>query len=193
MGFLDSSMLQKTFEELIPIYSSPDRAYHNLAHIQACLAEFEVVRTLASNPIAMQTAICFHDVIYDTHAHDNEERSADFAREQLQLAGADETLISTVVELILATKHNQPVSGDAALLVDIDLAILGKPADEFARYDTAIRQEYAWVSEEAYRAGRSKVLQSFLDRETIYQTEFFRNRYEVQARLNLQQALLRLK
>ncbi len=193
MGFLDSSMLQKTFEQLSPIYTSPDRAYHNLAHIQACLAEFEAVRSLASNPTAMQTAIWFHDVIYDTHAHDNEERSADFAREQLQLAGADEALINTVVELILATKHNQPVSGDAALLVDIDLAILGKPADEFDRYDAAIRQEYAWVSEEAYRAGRSKVLQSFLDRETIYQTEFFRNRYEVQARLNLQQALLRLK
>jgi predicted metal-dependent HD superfamily phosphohydrolase len=186
-------MTDHNFSQLIPIYSSPDRAYHNLAHIQACLAEFEVVRSLASNPIAMQTAICFHDVIYDTHAHDNEERSADFAREQLQASGADETFINTVVELILATKHNQPVSGDAALLVDIDLAILGKPADEFARYDAAIRQEYAWVSEEAYRAGRSKVLQSFLDRETIYQTEFFRNRYEVQARLNLQQALLRLK
>ena len=94
-----------------------------------------------------------------------------------------------MVDLILATKHNRPVSGDAALLVDIDLAILGKPADEFDRYDAAIRQEYAWVSEEAYRAGRSKVLQSFLDRTTIYQTEFFRNLYEAQARTNLQRVL----
>lgn len=186
-------MTDHTFNQLIPIYSSPDRAYHNLAHIQACLTEFEAVRSLANDPIAMQTAIYFHDVVYDTHAHDNEERSADFAREQLQKSGADETLISTVVELILATKHNQPVSGDAALLVDIDLAILGKPADEFDRYDAAIRQEYAWVSEEAYRAGRSKILQSFLDRPSIYQTDYFRNQYEVHARLNLQHALLRLK
>ena len=72
-------MTDHTFTQLIPIYSSPDRAYHNLAHIQACLSEFEAVRSLASNPTAMQTAIWFHDVIYDTHAHDNEERSADFA------------------------------------------------------------------------------------------------------------------
>ena len=73
------------------------------------------------------------------------------------------------------------------------VAILGKPADEFARYDAAIRQEYAWVSAEAYRAGRSKVLQSFLDRDRIYQTEFFRNRYEEKARENLQRVIKRLK
>lgn len=173
-------------------YNSPDRTYHNLTHIHSCLAEFEAVRSLAENAVAMKIAIWFHDVIYDTHAHDNEERSADFAREALQKLGADEAFVNNVVELILATKHNQPVSGDAALLVDIDLAILGKPTDEFDRYDTAIRQEYHWVSEEAYRAGRSKVLQSFLDRPSIYQTDHFRTQYEAQARINLARAIRRL-
>lgn len=189
---MKTSLSHKMFEQLVPLYSTPERAYHNLAHIQACLTEFEAVKSLASDPIALQAAIWFHDVIYDPQAHDNEERSADFAAEQLRSLGLDEAQIEQVKNLILATKHDRPVRGDAALLVDIDLSILGKPAEEFDRYDAAIRQEYSWVAEDAYRTGRTQVLQKFLDRPSIYQTEHFFSRYEAQARANLQRAIAKL-
>ncbi|MFN8441495.1 MAG: hypothetical protein U0175_12020 [Caldilineaceae bacterium] len=185
-------MLQKMFEQLVPLYSTPDRAYHNLAHIEACLTEFEAVKSLASDPVALQAAIWFHDVIYDPRSHDNEERSADFAAEQLRSLGMDEAQLEQVKQLILATKHDRSVIGDATMLVDIDLSILGKPAEEFDRYDAAIRQEYQWVAEDAYRVGRAKVLQKFLDRPSIYQTDYFRIRYEAQARINLQRAIKQL-
>lgn len=192
MSISDRSILSKTFKQLVPLYSTPERAYHNLAHIQACLTEFEGVKSLASDPIALQAAIWFHDVVYDPRAHDNEERSADFAAEELRSLGLDEAQIERVKDLILATKHDRPVGGDAALLVDIDLSILGKPADEFDRYDAAIRQEYSWVAEEAYREGRTQVLQRFLDRPSIYQTEYFRDCYELPARANLTRAIAKL-
>ena len=179
-------------EQLRALYSSPTLTYHNLAHIQACLTEFEMVKSLANDPVTLHAAIWFHDVIYDPRAHDNEERSADFAAEQLRSLGLDEVQIEQVKALILATKHDRPVTGDAALLVDIDLAILGKAADEFDRYDAAIRQEYSWVAEDAYRIGRTQVLQKFLDRPSIYQTDHFRSRYEAQARANLQRAIAKL-
>lgn len=182
------------FVELATAYSNPPRAYHTLDHIEQCLLELEGVPANLSidNPAALEAAIWFHDAIYDPQAHDNEERSADFAAEKLGELGVADLMIAEVRRLILATKHDQPVSGDVALIVDIDLAILGKPPDEFDHYDTAIRLEYSWVPDDLYRVGRSRVLQGFLDRPTIYQTEYFRNRYEAPARLNLQRAIARL-
>ena len=44
------------------------------------------------------------------------------------------------------------------------------PGHDAAR---AVFFEYAWVTESAFRAGRSKVLQSFLDRTRIYTTDYF--------------------
>jgi predicted metal-dependent HD superfamily phosphohydrolase len=39
---------------------------------------------------------------------------------------------------------------------------------------------------------RSEVLNGFLGRQPIYQTEYFRTRYETQARTNLERVLSRL-
>ncbi len=67
---------QSIYRELASLYSQPHRYYHNLHHIAECLAEFDSVRHLASQPVAVELAIWFHDAIYDTRAQDNEERSA---------------------------------------------------------------------------------------------------------------------
>lgn len=64
------------WKELLAAYSDAARAYHNLNHIADCLALFDEHRHLATNPVSMEFAIWFHDVVYDTHASDNEERSA---------------------------------------------------------------------------------------------------------------------
>ena len=63
------------------------------------------------------------------------------------------------------------------------------PRHHHQQQQQQIRQEYAWVSEQDYRIGRSKVLQSFLQRKVIYQTDYFRKRFEQQARMNIQTAL----
>lgn len=96
--------------------------------------------------------------------------------------------------LILATQHHTlPDVPGAALVVDIDLSILGRPAAEFDRYEAAIRQEYEWVPEPAYRQARLRILDGFVARPAIYQTAFFQERYEAQARLNLARSIQRLR
>jgi predicted metal-dependent HD superfamily phosphohydrolase len=118
---------QPPWLQLHAAYTETSRAYHNLDHIDHCLVEFAIARQLANDPIAVEAAIWFHDVIYDTHRKDNEERSAEFASAALAKAGASESFCRNVSTLILATKHqSKPTSNDASLLTDIDLSILGQ-------------------------------------------------------------------
>jgi len=52
---------QDTFDELIQAYSSPERFYHNLVHIEDCLALFDRTNALAIHPEEVELAIWFHD------------------------------------------------------------------------------------------------------------------------------------
>jgi predicted metal-dependent HD superfamily phosphohydrolase len=176
------------FEALAMRLAEPHRAYHNAVHIAACLRHFDGVRDRFAAPDEAEFALWWHDAIYDPRAPDNEARSADLARAFLSGAAADR-----VAALILATKHDAPPApGDAELVVDIDLAILGAPAAEFAAYDAAIRREYSWVPEARFRTGRTAVLRGFLARPAIYRTALFHAKLEAPARLNLDAALAAL-
>ncbi len=182
------------FKSLLAAYREPHRKYHNDVHIDACLLEFATARHLAHHPDEVELAIWFHDAIYDTRAKDNEERSAAWLVTELDKAAARRGIISRVRDLILATKHDQLLADhDQQLMTDTDLAILGKPPEEFDQYDRQIHEEYSWVEDSLYRSGRQAVLQHFLHRSTIYGTDYFRERYESQARLNLQRAIALLK
>ncbi len=74
----------KLRDELVRAYAAPERHYHNLAHIEAML-ELHAQRTRTHCPIrqAVEAAIWFHDAVYDTRRHDNEERSAQLAADRL--------------------------------------------------------------------------------------------------------------
>jgi predicted metal-dependent HD superfamily phosphohydrolase len=67
-------------DDLRSRYSAPDRHYHGLHHIEDCLEKFDVCRQEAERPAEIEMAIFFHDAIYDTHAADNELKSAEWAR-----------------------------------------------------------------------------------------------------------------
>jgi predicted metal-dependent HD superfamily phosphohydrolase len=188
------SSAQPPLEQLLQNYSEPQRAYHTLAHIHDCLAQFDAVSVLAEHPLEVEAALWLHDVVYNPGAADNEERSADWATTTLEQGGVQAATIDRIRELILATRHKTiPESVDTALVVDIDLSILGRDAQAFARYEQQIRLEYNRIPEPAYRMGRCSVLESFLNRAFIYETSFFRERYESQARRNLSRSVARLR
>jgi predicted metal-dependent HD superfamily phosphohydrolase len=184
---------ESPWRQLHAAYTESWRAYHNLNHIDHCLKEFTRVRQLVNDPNAVEAAIWFHDVIYDTRGNDNEERSADVAEAALGAAGLSETLRHHVRALILATKHVEtPQSKDASLLVDVDLSILGASSEDYDEFERQIRSEYSWVSENDFAAGRARVLSGFLSRKSIFATEEFGCRFEGQARVNLSRAIKNL-
>lgn len=182
----------RVFDDLLSRWSSPSRRYHNIEHLRDCLDELAssgpVDGVAGRRPVAL--AIWFHDAIYDATRSDNEAASADLADAALRALGEPRPAVADVCRLILDTAHRaEPVTADGRLIVDIDLAILGKPPERFDRYDAAIRAEYAHVPDADYRAGRSRVLRGFLDRPRIYRIPRFAERYESQARINLTLAI----
>jgi predicted metal-dependent HD superfamily phosphohydrolase len=182
------------FERLRDAYGEPHRAYHTARHIGACLRLFDQpdVKRLATRVAEVEAALWFHDAIYDTHARTNEEESAALATELLLSDGVAPEVAERVAAHVLATRGHVADTGDTQLVLDIDLAILGAKTSEYARFEQEIRAEYAWVDEEAYRAGRSAVLRSFLERDRIYGAAVLRERLEARARSNLATALSQL-
>ena len=102
-------------------------------------------------------------------------------------------MAARVADLILATRHHgAPSSADAAVLVDIDLAILGAGANRFEEYERQVRQEFSSVPGLLFRRERRKILEGSLARSHVYFTDYFRGRFEVQARANLERSIERL-
>ena len=179
---------------LLAAWSEPQRRYHTLRHLGDCLALFEDAAHLARQPAEVEVALWFHDAIYDLKAKYNEARSAAWADQALADAQAATEVRQRVHALIMATCHDAlPATDDERLLVDIDLSILGATAERFDEYEVQVRQEYAWVPGPLFRSKRGEILQAFLARPSIYSTPWFRERFEAQARSNLQRSVARLR
>jgi len=180
-----------TYAKLVAAYSKPDRHYHSLDHIADCLDQLDACALPAeqSDPIAL--ALWFHDAVYNWRSKTNEADSATWAGEFLNGCDAAQELSTHVIGFIMATRHfvPEPLVGDQFLIVDIDLSILGRAPDVYDRYEVAIGEEYKWVPKVTYRRERRAVLRSFLERDTIFQTDRFKERFDVPARENLQRAI----
>lgn len=147
-------------------WDSPGRSYHTRQHLNECLA---LVKDWADELTPVQCsvltlAVWFHDAVYDPRRSGNEEQSALIAFKALRRSGVAEEHCARIRDLIRATDHvNDVPVGDKLtdLLLDIDLAILGAPAERFAEYQSQVRDEYNWVPAEAYAVGRGAVLEKF--------------------------------
>lgn len=171
-------------------YQEPQRKYHTLQHLDECLLRFDEVKQHAEHPAEVELALWFHDAIYDLTRKDNELRSAEWAKTSVQASGLTDEAGARVHALIMMTVHNAvPVGRDAEALIDVDLSIFGAAPERYEEYERQVRSEYAFVPEALFRRERSRILQEFLKRERVYSTPYFRERYEPQARANVQRSI----
>ncbi|MEO0415027.1 MAG: N-methyl-D-aspartate receptor NMDAR2C subunit [Verrucomicrobiota bacterium] len=178
-----SPLAQVHFEKLQNHYSEPGRSYHNWDHITDCL---EQLRESPFQSDAVTTALLFHDAIYDTNRHDNEEASADLAYESLLELGDSPSFANQVRSLVIITDHQTPTTAlEDQIITDIDLSILGRSAEVYLHYAQSVRQEYAHISDCEFIAGRRKVMNHFLARQHIFQTGHFHDKFEQAARRNI--------
>jgi predicted metal-dependent HD superfamily phosphohydrolase len=169
-------------EALVAAYTAPGRHYHNLAHIEDCLAGLAQVEGLSASEREILTeAIWWHDVVYNPTRFDNEELSAQLAERHVRAE-----ISSEVGRLIRLTKTHDVRADDrlGAILISIDLSILGAEPARYDAYATAIRQEFIHISDADYRAGRAAVLRRFAARPVIYPDAGFAAKYDQRARGN---------
>lgn len=178
-------------QELVAAYTAPSRHYHNLAHIEDCLAALAGVDNLSVTAREILTeAIWWHDVVYDATRGDNEELSARLAEQHVRADISQE-----VGRLIRLTKTHDVAPDDrlGAILISIDLSILGAETARYDAYAAAIRQEFIHVPDTDYRAGRTKVLSQFAARPVIFPERGFAAAYDKQARENLAREIASLR
>ena len=197
--FASDKLIDSSYDDLIKAYTEHGRHYHNLGHINDGLDKLDEVRDLglASDPNGIEVAWWFHDAVYDTRSHVNEESSAAVANNILKNLGFSDKLLAhidlriKVTQLILATKHDfLPGTEDGRLMVDIDLSSLGTPPEIFDQNTADIRKEYAHVSDDDFVRGRVQFFRKFLEgRPSIYSTKHFRDIYEKQAQENLKRLI----
>lgn len=194
-NFLDEIWIKdpkSVYEEIRKMYSWNDRFYHDLSHIVFWLNALQEMKWKIDNIKELTLAWIFHDIIYDSTKSWNEEASAEFVIDFCK--GNNLEYYKDVERLILITKHNWlPNKEDEKIIVDIDLAILWQDWDTFSEYEKNVRREYSGATNDQWKDGRIKVLKSFLDREFIYFSKDFKEKYEEQARENLKKSINILK
>jgi predicted metal-dependent HD superfamily phosphohydrolase len=171
------------FDRLVAAYGEPHRRYHTLAHVVEMLDCLEESRSLAVNPDAVALAVWFHDAVYDsTVAHGaNEAASADL----LSALCAGDAAAQAHAMILHSAHHGPSGDPDTQLFCDLDLYRLAGPLETFLKHGDDVRAEYDWVSDEAWASGRASFMGGMLKRPVIFQTDYWRDRLEADARRNI--------
>jgi predicted metal-dependent HD superfamily phosphohydrolase len=180
--------------DLLRRYAEPHRRYHTTQHLAEVLDHVDELAAEADDAGAVRLAAWFHDAVYDPSRGDNEERSAVLAERMLADTDLPAGAVAEVARLVRLTTTHDPAAGDrdGAVLCDADLAILAASPDRYAAYAAAVREEYAAVPDEAFRAGRAEILRSLLDLPALFRTARARARWEAAARHNIETELMLL-
>jgi len=189
------TLIAASWTEITENYSQKNRAYHNLTHLQNMFQELEQYKSEIEDLDVLKFAIWYHDLIYNALKKDNEERSADFAKNILSQTTFAADRIERCYQQILSTKTHQPKDSttvDDQLMIDFDLEILSRDWETYKIYCQQIRKEYWMYPGPLFRKGRKKAMQHFLERPTIYQSSFYQQAKEAQARANIEREIAEL-
>jgi predicted metal-dependent HD superfamily phosphohydrolase len=171
-------------------YSSKKRHYHTLHHLDNLLSQLTEVKSEIQNWETILFTLFYHDIIYNSIKSDNEEKSAELAEKRMKQISVSKDKIELCKKQILATKsHIRSTDNDTNYFTDADLSVLGQNWETYLLYYKNVRKEYSIYPALVYNPGRKKVLNHFLSMDRIFKTDFFYNKFETQAKLNLQQEI----
>ena len=175
---------------LLDRWAEPRLRYHTTDHLLAVLDHIDVLEAhgeRAEDPAAARLAAWFHDAVYLPDRSENEERSARLAERALTELGVGADRTAEVARLVRLTVSHDPADDDTngAVLCDADLAVLASPPAAYAAYTAAVREEYAFVPDDAFRAGRAAVLRQLLDLPGLFRTPYGQRVWADPARRNM--------
>ena len=186
---------------LIMLWSTPDRAFHNLRHLIDLLTRVDELSEETRNPDLVRLAAWYHGAIFSVSADqamhrnggEDEAASAALAYEELVAAGVSEKNANRVSELIMnLRRHDLPTSDiDAAALSDADLGCLAIEPQRYREYSRLIYSEYAHLPLLSYLRTRTTIVRKLLARDRLFASPLGQ-RWELPARENLEAELRRL-
>lgn len=186
---------------LIMLWSTPDRAFHNLRHLIDLLTRVDELSEETRNPDLVRLAAWYHGAIFSVSADqamhrnggEDEAASAALAYEELVAAGVSEKNANRVAELIMnLRRHDLPTSDiDAAALSDADLGCLAIEPQRYREYSRLIYSEYAHLPLLSYLRTRTTIVRKLLARDRLFASPLGQ-RWELPARENLEAELRRL-
>lgn len=187
------------------LYAQKHRHYHDITHIQNCLAEFEAYRSDNKDNVTIDeanvvtTAIWYHDAVYNPYSKLNEFESSNLVpfSNKGPFRAVREIVILTKDHLINIDWDNLPTDAleeewmitAAKVMLDIDLAGFGKSWEEYSHNSNHIRKEYYNTNDFDFCKGRLAFLTAMQKRQqaagTIYYTPYFNDKYNELARRNI--------
>lgn len=174
------------FDRLAAAYNEPHRHYHNLVHVVEMLDCLDESGHLAVDRDAVELAIWFHDVVYDSEApHGANERDSAALLDELCPVPAAKPAHGMILHSI---GHEASGDPDTQLFCDLDLYRLSGPLETFLTHGADVRREYPQISDADWAAGRARFFAGMARRPEIYQTAYWRDRLEDRARANLAHA-----
>lgn len=185
-----------TFDVLTALYSDTRRHYHNFRHVAWCLQALDEMAE--SEPEmsrkAAELALWLHDAVYVPGDKRNERLSVELLRAFAPVLTLPGGAINLAEAAIHATQRHIADSDSITVMVvvDIDMAILGAHPSVYDDYVTKIRKEFVFVSDEAWRHGRSSFLEQTLSMKKIFSTAWGQQ-FEEYARENMQRELTALR
>ena len=185
----DTYLKENLWLEIETYYTSKKRHYHTLSHLKNLFQELIPIKEKLEDWETIQFSVFYHDIIYNASRNDNEEKSAVLAIERLKEIGLPEDQILKCNNQILITKSHENSDLDTNYFTDADLSILGKSWEIYEEYFLQIRKEYRIYPDFIYNPGRKKALKHFLEMPRIFKTDYFFEKYEKQAQINLKKEL----
>lgn len=186
----DNATKEMLWTEIETNYSNKKRHYHTLEHLDSLLKQLKELKSQIVNWNTVLFSIYYHDIIYNALKSDNEEKSALLAAKRMKSISVPDNVIESCRSQILATKtHLVSPDKDTNLFTDADLSVLGRDWNSYSAYCEQVRKEYSFFPDLIYKPGRKKVLMHFLKMDRIFKTDYFFEKFESQARKNLQHEL----
>lgn len=180
---------------LSTLYTQPHRTYHNLNHINECLTELENTPSLLTygQRMIVEKAIWYHDAVYNPYSRMNEVYSAMLVQEDPRMINVPvkniiyRTAYHTITQTVTdpETKEEMPLDIATQVMLDIDLSGFGKNTPECLKNGENVRREYYKTTDYQFAEGRLKFLRAIMQRESLYYTDFFKEKYHVMSQRNL--------
>mmetsp|Transcript_6225 Transcript_6225/g.5347 ORF Transcript_6225/g.5347 Transcript_6225/m.5347 type:complete len:258 (+) Transcript_6225:956-1729(+) len=188
-------------------YCTHWRSYFNLNHIYQILEKFDLHYNEEiysdEHKLLIEIAIWFHRIVFIPLAIDNTynaEQSYIILKKFIDEI-EDDILSKDQIDFLekltkSVHKHRQTETYDDSNLdslnkffLDIILVFLGFEEEVYKTFTTLVRKEYLWVEKSEFQLKRKIILQRLLDRERIFITDDIHEKFEEQARINLQNEL----